>query len=250
MPGSVAHLAIGARFQGIPGVALGGYVAGLLAEEWRSAAASFRRPVPLERDLERGELPNGERFLGSGEGALLTVRPTPLDLAVPPPVAVGVAREAARGSPGTRRHLFPQCFTCGPGRGPGDGLRIFVGPVPGARVVAGEWTADAGLAGPDGAVEPRYVWSALDCPSIWALIVAEPPESPSTFVSANLEVHRRRPVPVGEPLVVTAWAIGSEGRTRTGGAAILSRGGEVLAAARHRLVAATWGVPLGRSSWA
>jgi hypothetical protein len=61
--------------------------------------------------------------------------------------------------------LFPDCFVCGTVRQPGDGLRIFPGPVPGRRLWAAPWTPDSSVAGTDGRVRPEVAWAALDCPS-------------------------------------------------------------------------------------
>ncbi|WP_163697243.1 hypothetical protein [Mycolicibacterium sarraceniae] len=69
-------------------------------------------------------------------------------------------------------HLFRSCFTCGPDREPGDGLRIFVKRPPGQSVLADRWIADASLADDDGAVRPEIGWAALDCPGRWAASTA------------------------------------------------------------------------------
>ena len=61
--------------------------------------------------------------------------------------------------------MFPDCFVCGMNRRPGDGLRIFPGPVAGLALWAAPWTPDPSVAGPDGRVRPEVVWAALDCPS-------------------------------------------------------------------------------------
>ena len=52
----------------------------------------------------------------------------------PPPVDAGRRRGGAGrrgGVPGLTSHPFPTCFACGTDREPGDGLRIFPGPVAG-----------------------------------------------------------------------------------------------------------------------
>jgi hypothetical protein len=65
------------RFRGIPGVALGGYVGGLLARELDGGEVTLRRPVPLGKPL---------RLLGAEDGttaggAILSPDGTPLALA-------------------------------------------------------------------------------------------------------------------------------------------------------------------------
>ena len=51
------------------------------------------------------------------------------------------------------------------GRRPGDGLRIFPGPLAGTPMCAAPWTPDASVTDADGRVRPEVVWAALDCPS-------------------------------------------------------------------------------------
>ena len=237
------------RFQGIPRVALGGYVGGLLAGGSTGAEAIFRRPVPLGRSLRREEQEGGEVALLDGTELLARARPLRVDVPIPGPVTWEDSEAAARRYPGLVRHLFPNCFTCGPRRAEGDGLRVFSGPVADTAVVASPWTPDPGLAGKEGVVAPEYVWSALDCPSIWALVLQEPSDSSDRAVSARMEVQQRAPVVAGAPHVVMAWAIGRDARARTGGAAILSATGEPRAVARHTLAVTDWGVPLNLTHW-
>ena len=63
-----------------------------------------------------------------------------------PRAGAGAAGDAATHGPPRRRtpvstaHPFPTCFGCGTGREPGDGLRIFPGPVRGRARCAATWT--------------------------------------------------------------------------------------------------------------
>jgi hypothetical protein len=43
--------------------------------------------------------------------------------------------------------VFPDCFVCGMGRRPGDGLRIIPGPLAGLRLWVAPWTPDVGPGG-------------------------------------------------------------------------------------------------------
>ena len=54
------------------------------------------------------------------------------------PVDAGEARAAAASYAGLRSHPFPTCFSCGTGREPGDGLRIFPGRVADATAEDGD----------------------------------------------------------------------------------------------------------------
>ena len=242
-------LTINPRFQGVPGIALGGYAAGLLAADWACAEASFRRPIPLAQPLGREESGVEERVLRDARGPMTIVRPAQLDLEPPVTVSLEESRRASRGFLGHHRHPCPGCFACGTARTPGDGLRLFAGPVPDSQVLACEWTPGPELASPDGSVQPPYVWSALDCPGIWSLINSEPRGSPDRVVSSRLVVRRVAPVPAFRPSVVVAWTVDGRGPNRVAAAAILSADGRVLAIGRHTLVAAGWGVPLDPAAW-
>ncbi len=69
-------------------------------------------------------------------------------------------------------HPLPTCFVCGPARAKGDGLRIFAGPLgrhSQNAVLAASWIPDPNLAAEDGLVAPEFLWSALDCPTGYAL---------------------------------------------------------------------------------
>ncbi len=237
------------RFQGIPQIALGGYVGGLLAGEWTEAEAVFHRPVPLGRRLRVEGLGGQETALLDGQELLAKARPLRVDVPAPTAVTLEESETARRGYPGFSRHLFPNCFACGTARAEGDGLRIFAGPVAGREAVASPWTPKQDLAVRSGEVASEYIWSALDCPSIWALAMQEPLDSSERVVSARMAVQQMAPVTPLEPHIVMAWAIGREGRTRTGGASILSATGEICVVARHTLLVTEWGVPLSLAGW-
>jgi len=172
-----------------------------------------------------------------------------VDIRPPDLVSREEGEAAQRGYLGFARHLFPHCFTCGPARAEEDGLRIFPGPVAGRDVVACPWTPGRNLTTETGEVAREFIWSALDCPSIWALVVPEPSDSTERVVSGRMALHQREPVVPGESHLVMAWPMGREGRARVGGAAILTPTGEICAVARHTLVAADWGVPLSVARW-
>jgi hypothetical protein len=246
---SEESIVIEPRFQGIPQVALGGYVGGRLARDLAEAEALFRRPVPVGRPLRVEARGSGETALLDGPELLAKVGPARVDIRLPDVVTREESEVAQRAYPGYVRHLFPHCFTCGPARSEEDGLRIFPGPVAGREVVACLWTPRRTLATDGAEVAREYIWSALDCPSIWALVEPEPSDSSERVVSGRLAVRQTAPVVPGEPHLVMAWPMDREGRARVGGATILSPDGEICAVARHTLVAADWGVPLSIARW-
>ena len=130
------------------------------------------------------------------------------------------------------------CFVCGPQREPGDGLRIFAGPVPGRNYVAAPWIPDSSLTDSNGIVRDEIICAALDCPGAWAVFA----EKLRVIVLGTLAVdiiHRMR---AGDPCIVVGWKIGEEGRKLYAGTAVFSATGELYARAR-----ATW-IELNRGS--
>ncbi len=119
---------LAARFNGPDGSANGGYAAGSLAcalapPDGAGWQIVLRRPPPLDVKLAVHEdgLYDGEQYVALAQRA-------DVDGDVPR-VSVEQAQEAQARYLGFERHPFPRCFTCGPERPPGDGLRIFPGAV-------------------------------------------------------------------------------------------------------------------------
>ena len=189
---------------------------------------TLKRPAPLDVEL-RTEIQGDRATLFHGLDVLATADPARLEIAVPepPPMAAAAAAEA-----GFRPdlHLYPGCFVCGPEREAGDGWRIFPGPIAEGRVAA-SWTAAAEFADADGIVRSEFVWAALDCPGYFA--VQEPA---GLALLGRMAVVIHEPVPAGEPLVIQAWKLGSDGRKHDAGTAIHSANGRLLAAARQTWV--------------
>lgn len=237
------------RYSGFPGVALGGYTAGLLAREiGPMVEVRFRGAVPVEKplDLDAGA---GEVTLSSGGVVLAEGRAAPVDIGPIPLVDREAAARATLEPLGRERHLFPTCFCCGPANSEREGLRVLVGRVLGQEALAGVWTAPPAFADPDGTMPPEITLAAIDCPGIWALIVAAPADTAEHVVTGTLAVHMVRALRAGESYVVTAWTLGREGRRLHAGTAILAEGGRPMVIAKHTLVATETGVPLARRVW-
>jgi hypothetical protein len=240
------------RFQGIPGIALGGYVGGILARGAASAEVTLRRPVKTGRLLRLDEAEDGASALLDGEEVLASATPARVALDVPSPLSWEESVAASGRSLQRSReflHPFPRCLTCGIEREEGDGLRLFAGPVAGRDLVAAAWTPHAATADESRSVRGELVWAALDCPTIMARVFAAPPDSAERVVTGRFAVFRSGPVRAGEPHVVMAWSAGTEGRALIAGGAIWSPHGKIVALARHTLVPAKWGVPLGLGAW-
>ena len=174
-----------------------------------------------------------------------------LEIDVPAPVSLSEAEEASSSFPGFTAHPFPGCFTCGPGREPRDGLRIFPGPVADRKLLAAPWTPDASLADPTCSLLPEFVWAALDCPQLWSLMTSAPPDSEERVVTAGMTVRVESMPQAGGRYMILAWPLHREDRIIFAGGAVLSEGGEVLVAALQRAVVVRGkGVPLGLEHWA
>lgn len=225
-------IVIDPRFHGPAGSGNGGYVAGLLAGHLGGPArVRLSAPPPLatalavDVDAERARLFDGVTLVATAQRAEVA-------LTTPEAPTPGQSAEAAARFAGLTQHRFPRCFVCGPHREPGDGLRIFAGPVEGREMVAAPWTPHASLAGAGGKTAPEFVWAALDCPGAFAVW----PEDPAaTMVLGELAVRVHTLPAVGEPTVVAGWPVAVEGRKRRAGTALYGADGTVLAVGE-----ATW----------
>ena len=248
-PTDSATVVIDARFNGFPDIALGGYVGGVLAQGRAAAEVTLHRPVRLGKPYRIVTGPDDSRTLLEGVDAYATAHDTHVDLEVPEPVGLDASVVAAEAYVGLRKHLVPTCFNCGPMRLEGDGLRIFPGSVAGRNLVAAPWTPSPSLADSTGIVKSEFIWSSLDCPTIWALVLQGQPDTEERAVTARLAVELISPVTAGQPQIVTGWKVGESGRVRTAGGAIHSPDGQLLAKAKHTLVTTDWGVPMGLNQW-
>ncbi|CAM5431360.1 hypothetical protein SAVIM338S_02477 [Streptomyces avidinii] len=232
------------RLHGYPGVAFGGYVAGLLAARATAdtVRVGFLRPVPTGTPVVVSPTSGGGGCeLSDGGLVLASAAPDPLPgapLPPPPPLADPAAQtpaaptwEQALAASEAYRATPPDglvdCFGCGLDRTPATGLRLHCGLVPGRELVAAAWTPGAELADPAGLLPAELVWGALDCPGNAAgrLLGARP----AGAVTASLGARLLRPVPVGEGLVSYAWLLSASGRKYTVGTALATAGGELCA---------------------
>jgi hypothetical protein len=227
-----ATLTIDARFCGPAGSGNGGYTCGRLAAGLapRPVEVTLRRPPPLDRELAVLRSPDG-LVLADGMTTVAEARPIGFQLDPPPCPGLAAATDAAGRYLGFQAHAFPTCFTCGPQREPGDGLRIFAGEVAGDGLVASPWRPGADLAAADGTVRPEFAWAALDCPGAWVWLA----ELSRPLVLGRLAAVIDLPVIAGRLHVVGAWRLGREGRKYYSGSTIWRADGTVVARAR-----ATW----------
>jgi hypothetical protein len=228
-------LTIPSRFCGPPGSGNGGYVCGRIAAYLDGpVTVTLRRPPPLATPMtvERG----GESSIRIHHRRTLIAEATssPLSqaLEIPGPVSMAEAHTAAGHARYYSDPVFPACFVCGTGRQPGDGLRIFPGPVAGRPLWAAPWTPDPSVTDATGRVRPEVVWAALDCPSgIAAAEAADLAQDTAILLGRMTASLAVLPV-AGDQYRVIAWPGERDGRKLTAGSALLGPGGQALAAAR------------------
>jgi hypothetical protein len=228
-------LTVPARFRGPAGSANGGYVSGRIAGYLDGpVAVTLRRPPPLVTPMTVEPGADGSVRVMDGD-TLVAEAASAQDgamLRIPDVVSKAEARAAEGRARYFKDPVFPSCFVCGTRRRPGDGLRIFPGPVSRRALWAAPWIPDATVADGSGSVRPEIVWAALDCPS--GIAAAEAADlGPYTAILLGRMTASLAVLPeVGAECQVIAWSAGRDGRKLTAGSALLGPGGEVLAAAR------------------
>ena len=233
-PAKMPALIVPSRFQGPAGTGNGGYVCGRIASYVDGpVTVTLRRPPPLatplavERDREGSVRVHDGRMLIAD-----ATSPAALPaLEVPGPVSTAEARRAAGRARYFEDPVFPDCFVCGISRRPGDGLRIFSGPVSGRAVWAAPWTPDPSVTDASGRVRPEVVWAALDCPSGIAAAEAAGLGQEAAILLGRMTARLAVLPALGGECRVIAWPAGRDDRKLTAGSALLGPGGEVLAVA-------------------
>jgi hypothetical protein len=232
------QITIHQRFNGGHKFGQGGYVCGIVAGFiGLCAEVTLRSPTPLNLPLTIERKENGEVRLSNADVTIAEGRHAELRLDIPDPPTFEESASAAKSFPGFEAHPFPNCFACGHQRTEGDGLRIFSGPINGSDIMAAPWLPHASLAEDTGRVKSEFLWSALECPSGWAvakLMANLFPEG--TFILLGRFVAEiKEELETGQSCVTIGWPIGYDGRKLFGGSAIFSKSGELLAAGK-----ATW----------
>ncbi|MFC3069472.1 hypothetical protein [Phenylobacterium soli] len=227
----MSKIIIGRQFCGPPNSGNGGYVCGVLAKGIEGpATAVLRAPIPLDAPLALDPATGG--FVLSGDEGQLIGKADPsagAELPTPPKApSLEAARAAGARYQGLTQRIHPICFTCGPEREDGDGLKVFVGQLDGAEhgVVAGAWTPHANFADGEGLAPTEVIWGALDCPGFFAWVEKEGRHG-ALLGTMTGEVIRRPKA--GEECIVLAWPLARDGRKETAGVALFSASGELLA---------------------
>lgn len=250
---SEADLVVPGRFHGPARSGNGGYTAGLLAERVAgppghpAVEVTLRQPPPLDVAMRVQWLAaddsrnmSGGRLLRASLGGIgiADARPVQTEPAAVDWVSMERATDAMAGFAGLVSHPFPTCFVCGPDRGPGDGLRIFPGPVGRGRV-ASLWVPEPGLAESsdllDGGLERvglATTWAALDCVGGWASDLEDRP-----MVLGRMTALVEALPAVGEPHVVVGAVLGEEGRKTFTASTLYDHDARVVARAEHVWIA-------------
>ena len=232
--GFTQPLVIPSRFCGPPGSGNGGYACGRIAAHVDGpATVTLRRPPPLEvpMTVERDGGGSVRVFHGRALIAEAASAPALPAVEIPGPVSIVEAHVVAGRAGYYADPVFPGCFVCGMDREPGDGLRIFPGPLAGRRLWAAPWTPDPSVTSAGGRVRPEVVWAALDCPSgIAAAEAAGLARDTAILLGQMTASVAALPAP-GDQCRVIAWPDSRDGRKLLAGSALLDPGGTVLATA-------------------
>jgi hypothetical protein len=233
------------RFCGPPNSGNGGYACGQLAGVLggEDVEVTLQAPPPLNVELEVVS-DGAEARLLDGDRVIASAKPTGVRVAVPagaPEPLEKAALDAVVASFDAARyettHAFPTCFTCGPARAVGDGLRIFPSPLPQAGHYAWSWAPDPEFFDSTGAMDETILWAALDCPSGQAWLSADP-EIGTIVLGKMAATITRLPTP-NEALQVLSWTGNAEGRRRPAGSAIYGTRGDLIGVSSATWVALT-----------
>ena len=236
----MSTLTIPARYCGPTGSGNGGYACGVIAAYADGpVTVKLRQPPPLEVPMTVEQ--DGEGLLRVRyDGTLIAeTAPSAAPLAeqhVPSPISMDEVRAVTGRARYFEDPYFPDCFVCGTNRRPGDGLRIFPGPMIDRPMWAAPWTPDrsvagSGSAGPGSTVRPEVVWAALDCPSGIAAGEGTDLGQDTAIVLGQMTASLSALPAPGDQCQVIAWPAGRDGRKLTAGSALLGPGGDVLAIA-------------------
>jgi hypothetical protein len=215
----MSTVVIPARYNGPRDSGNGGWSAGTVAalvDRPAGTVVTLRRPPPLETPLSVVRDADEVSVVDPDGETVADAAPADVDAELVPAVDFAAATAASSRYPGFVSHPFPTCFVCGPGRAPGDGLRLFPGHVDEGRTAA-PWTV------PDG-VSPTMVWAALDCPGGWTVGVEARP-----YVLGRIALRLDGVPAPGDECVVMGRLLSSEGRKASVATTLYGSDGEPLA---------------------
>ena len=228
MTAQIGSFTIDPRYCGPARSGNGGYVCGQLCNFIDGPArAKLIAPPPLNSEIR--VVADGAGVTAyAGDVKIGMAEPASVEIELPQiPTEPGVRAAHAAYLEDIESHPIAHCFVCGPKRKPGDGLRLFTGPVPDSSVNADFWVPEDDFAAEDGLIRPEILWAALDCPTAFSLRHGN---TKLCLLGALTAEVRRRPKP-GETLTVMAWPRGVDGRKNYADGALIDDHGEIVAAA-------------------
>ncbi|MGY2058375.1 PaaI family thioesterase [Nocardia gipuzkoensis] len=216
--------------RGYPGVAFGGYVAGLLAAASGSeqVRVDFRRTVSVESPVVLAADGSGGASLIDQDGVVLAEASASRVTVTPRPAPTWTQARAASATADVLRKMS-RCYGCGAACPPGRGLRLSPWAMPTHDMVVAAWTPDLSLGGPDRLLSTENVWAALDCPGGWAAMALR--DLRPGAVTAALTATQFEPVRAGDPYLSYGWPISANGRKHTVGVALARADGTICALA-------------------
>lgn len=222
------------RYNGPERSGNGGWVSGLLAEQQQRrhggdvVTATLRVPPPLEVPLTWEDHPDEVRLVTAGGALIGEASAGAFDDEAPSAPSPVEGEQGRAAYPGFASHPFDRCFTCGTAREPGDGLRLFTGPVGDGSRTAGTWTVHPGVTGDDGLLDVPTTWAALDCPGGWAADFTA-----QTMVLGRMTAQVLRRPAAGEELVASGMLRERDGRKFRTATALHTLDGELLGRAEQ-----------------
>ncbi|MGJ9421317.1 hypothetical protein [Aeromicrobium sp. CF3.5] len=226
---------IDSRFNGPTHSGNGGYVCGLIAAQLPETSpvttpstSTLRQPPPLDTALAWEHDGDEVRLVTAGGALIGESAPGSFSREAPAAPSAEQAAAGAAAYPGHSGHPFSTCFTCGPDRADGDGLRVFTGPVaPGSTTTAAPWTAHRDLLDAHGVLPTEIIWAAIDCAGGWTADFTVHPTVLGRMTAQVLRIPE-----IGESCTVTGVLDRQEGRKFLTSTA-LHADGELLARAEQ-----------------
>ncbi len=241
-------ITVPARFRGPPQSANGGYIAGIIAEQFAATEddgaataieVTLRAPIPLDQPMTLSKLEGEHMALSQGETLIAEAARTSLKPVVPEPPGFQAALECASQSPsfakgvnpfipdGTGFH--PVCFCCGADVAPDQGLHVYAAPVDGFDGVAAAWRPHERFADADGNLPQHVLWAAMDCPGQFAYYAA----GIRTGLLGRMTASVLKPVAADQDLRVIGWREEVERRKHFAGTALFDESGDLCGYSRQ-----------------
>jgi hypothetical protein len=229
-----------ARFEGMPGMMQGGYIAALAAgNDERAMRVRIRRPLHPGDTLERTT--DGDELLLTRDGDLV-LKGSPTDLHVTDPGAMDLEEVGKAATIPLPFDLpFPSCVGCGDGQ---NSLGASIRPLGDTGRMISFWTPATAETEPAGDTPRTHVWTVMDCITSWS-VFSDPPTHIRSAVTGNIAMQFFSELRGGETYVLQSWRERDDERSVICGGAIHHQDGTLIALADQELVATDgWGMDI------